>query len=190
MAAPTVGAMKKLKRIGRYLLRKPRARMLYAWQGPDVILHCHSDSDWAGDKASRRSISGGALYHGTHCIKTWAKMQSVVAKSSAEAELYAAGKAGTEALGAAAYLADMQIQKKVRIHIDISSALSLIAKTGLGKAKHIEIQYLWLQEAVQRRRLECTKIHTDLNSSDLLTKPLAADRISFLMGVCGFCFDN
>ena len=164
--------------------------MLYKWQGPEAIIHCHSDSDWAGDKESRRSVSGGVLYHGSHCIKSWAKMQSVVAKSSAEAELYAAGKAGTEALGAAAYLFDMGASKKVMLHLDSSSALSLISKAGLGKAKHIEIQHLWLQEAVQRKRLACTNVHTDVNSGDLLTKPLAADGMSLLMGICGFHYDQ
>ena len=190
MSSPTIGAMRKLKRIGRYLRHRPRAKLLYAWQGHDAMIHCHSDSDWAGDKATRRSVSGGVLYRGSHCIKSWAKLQSVVAKSSAEAELYAAGRAATEALGAAAYLRDLGQRRSVRLHLDSSSALSLISKTGLGKAKHIEIQHLWLQEAVRSKRLECSKIHTDVNSGDLLTKSLAADRVVLLMDICGYKFDR
>ena len=126
--------------------------------------------------------------HGRHCIKTWAKMQTVVARSSAEAELYAACKAGSEVLGTQAYMGDLGWVRDARIHIDSSSALSLIHKTGLGQAKHIEIQHLWLQQEVRRRRISCAKIHTDLNGADLLTKPLPADKVASLMQIPDFHF--
>eukprot|EP00974_Lingulodinium_polyedra_P021417 2069299-Lingulodinium_polyedra.AAC.1 len=35
---------------------------------------------------------------GGHCLKTWSKMQGLIAKSSAEAELYGAVNAASEAL--------------------------------------------------------------------------------------------
>ena len=94
MAAPTQADWIRLKRIGRYLLHRPRAGCLFRWQKPGVKLHVHSDSDWAGDKATRRSVSGGAVFNGQHLIKTWSKQQHVVSMSSAEAELYAASKCG------------------------------------------------------------------------------------------------
>ena len=126
--------------------------------------------------------------HGAHCLKTWAKLQSVVARSSAEAELYAACKAGSETLGSQAYLRDLGWARGAKIHIDSSSALSLIHKTGLGQAKHIEISHLWLQQAVRDRRIECAKIHTDINGADLLTKPLPADKVQQLMRILDFHF--
>ena len=42
----------------------------------------------------------------------------------------------------------------IRLHIDSTAALSIISKTGLGKAKHVEIQHLWLQAAVRNNRLK------------------------------------
>ena len=47
---------------------------------------------------------------------------------------------------------------RFRLHIDSSTALSITSRTGLGKAKHIEIQYLWLQEAVRNNKLMVEKI--------------------------------
>ena len=41
----------------------------------------------------------------------------------------------------------------IRLHIDSSAALSIKSRTGMGKAKHIEIQHLWLQEAVRNNKL-------------------------------------
>eukprot|EP00972_Heterocapsa_arctica_P096119 14180318-Heterocapsa_arctica.AAC.2 len=51
-------------------------------------MRVYTDSDWAGDKATRRSMSGGCIFHGDH----------VVALSSAEAELYAGTRAATECI--------------------------------------------------------------------------------------------
>ena len=41
----------------------------------------------------------------------------------------------------------------IRLHIDPSAALSITSRTELDKAKHIEIQHLWLQEAVRNNKL-------------------------------------
>ena len=124
--------------------------------------------------------------HGSHCIKTWAKLQSVVARSSAEAELYAACKAGSETLGSQAYMKELGWARGARLHIDSSSALSLIHKTGLGQAKHIEIQHLWLQGAVKSGRLTAEKVHTDLNPADLGTKHVEASTMWKLLGLLGY----
>ena len=36
-----------------------------------------------GDKATRRSVSGGVIMRGGHCLKVWTKKQQVVSLSSA-----------------------------------------------------------------------------------------------------------
>ena len=112
----------------------------------------------------------------------------MVARSSAEAELYAACKAGSEALGTQSFMKDLGMRKKVRLHLDSSGALSLISKTGLSAVKHIEIQHLWLQQAAKDQRLSCAKVLTDHNAGDLMTKSLAADRVTYLMSICGYHF--
>ena len=47
-------------------------------------MNIFTDSDWAGCRRSRKSTSGGAIKVGQHTIKTWAKTQAIVVKSSAE----------------------------------------------------------------------------------------------------------
>ena len=181
MASPRRSDLQHLKRIGRYLLHRPRARILFQWQLPSVLVEGYADSDWAGDRISRKSVSGGVLMNGVHVIKTWSTQQSVVATSSAEAELYALNKVSTEALGLKSYLQDLGRHRSVRTHSDSSSALSLVSKIGLGKAKHIELQHLWLQQAIKSGRLSCIKISTDINPADLLTKHLTQERVEMLM---------
>ena len=188
MANPALDDWTKLKRIGGYLLHRPRVIWEYRWQPPGQRVEAYSDSDWAGDKITRRSTSGGAIYHGRHLLKTWAKKQAVIAMSSAEAELYAACRCASEALGIQTFMRDLGNNTDVRLHMDSSSALSLTGRQGLGKAKHIAIQHRWIQEAVAMRRLSCAKVHGDNNPADLLTKHMGAERAAYLMRLLGCYF--
>ena len=104
-----------------------------------------------------------------------------MATSTAEAELYAGNRAATESMGVQAFAKDLGRVVTIRLHIDSSAALSIISRTGLGKAKHIEIQYLWLQEAVRSGKLTVEKIPTETNSSDLGTKHPTSERSEMLM---------
>ena len=59
----------------------------------------------------------------------------IVATSSAEAELHAGNRDATESLGVQAFANDLGGAVPIRLHIDSSAALSIISRTGLGKAK-------------------------------------------------------
>ena len=47
----------------------------------------------------------------------------------------------------------------------------MAARRGLGKLKHVELKYLWVQDVAKEGRLKICKIHTDNNPADHLTKP-------------------
>ena len=112
---------------------------------------------------------------------------TIVATSTAEAELYAGNRAATESMGVQAFAKDLGRVVTIRLHIDSSAALSITSRTGLGKATHIEIQCLWLQEAVRSGKLTVEKIPTETNSSDLGTKHLTSERSEMLMRLVN-CF--
>ena len=118
---------------------------------------------------------------GGHVLKTWTKKQQVIATSSCESELYALTRAASEALGAQTLLADLGVAVGITVHIDSSAALSLAHREGLGRAKHISIQDLWIQQTVRDKRLTLAKISSTLNVADLGTKGLSKDRIDYLM---------
>ena len=106
MAKPTTRDMERVKRIGRYLTGKPRARCWFRRQQSGE-LETNSDADWGGDKATRRSVSAGVIMRGGHCLKVWTKKQQVVALSSTESELYAAVKTASEGLGVQSVAKDL-----------------------------------------------------------------------------------
>eukprot|EP00973_Karenia_brevis_P019381 2657783-Karenia_brevis.AAC.1 len=89
MAMPTVGAWRKVKRLARYLIGRPRLVIKYQWQGKEKVIDGYSDSDWAGCRVTAKSTSGGMISIGGHYIKGWSRTQDSTALSSAEAELVA-----------------------------------------------------------------------------------------------------
>ena len=53
---------------------------------------------------------------------------------------------------------------------DASAAIGIASRRGSGKVRHIEVSQLWLQDKVMRNEIEVSKIRTDQNPADALTK--------------------
>ena len=151
MSRPDAQDLMNMKKTGRFLVGRPRVGCLFEWQANPGALHALADADWAGDRQSRKLVSGGMILLGKHLIVAWAKQQSIVATSSAEAELFAGNRAATESVGVQAFAKDLGRAVPIRLHIDYSAALSIISRTGLGRAKHVEIQHLWLHSGLRSR---------------------------------------
>ena len=171
MAKPTTRDLERVKRIGRYLVGKPRARCWFRWQQSGE-LEAYSDADWGSDKATRRSVSAGVIMRGGHCLTEWTKKQQVVALSSTESELYAAVKTASEGLGIQSVAKDLEITCRLNLHLDASATLSLVNRRGLGQAKDVDMQSLWIQEAPKSDRFATKKIGTNVSLAGMMTKPL------------------
>ena len=187
MAKPSVRYMERVKHIGRYLAGKPRAKCWFRWQQSDE-LEAYSDADWGGDKPSRRSVSAGVVMRGGHCLKVWTKKQQLVSLSTAESELFAAAKTASEGLGIQSVAKVLGIACGLNLHLDASSTLCLVKRRELGKAKHVDMQNLWIQEASKSKRFVTKKVGTSVNPADLMTKPMPRPKIEQLMNIMGFEF--
>ena len=170
MAKPREGDWILLKRIGRYLNGVPRLRQRFEWQVPVTGLSTFVDSDWAGCKKSCKSTSGGVVMAGKHSIAVWSSTQAVIALSSGEAELYAMIKGSIHTLGMMSLAADFGETLSGRVLGDSSAALGIINRTGVGKLRHIKVQYLWLQSKVREGALQVRKVLGTENGADLMIK--------------------
>ena len=183
MANPSVGDTAKVKRLARYLVGSPNVVWKYGLVPEEELMWIDAlvDSDWAGCHSTRKSTSGGILCVAGAGVKSWSSTQGSVALSSGEAECYAALKGAAEALGLQALGRDLGWQFEVRLWTDSSSAKSVASRRGLGKIRHMEVKYLWLQEAVRRRRLIIKKVAGKENAADVLTKPLSKNEMQRLL---------
>ncbi len=174
MATPRMNDWLLLKRLARYLVGVPRGVLRFVWQDTPSVIDAYVDADWAGCNRTCRSTSGGALQHGWHCVKTWSSTQATVALSSGESELYSLTKGASQAIGMLALAVDLGVVLDARLHTDASATIGIVQRQGLGKLRHIGVQYLWLQERVRDGTLVVKKVPGTDNPADLMTKHLAA----------------
>jgi len=173
MAVPTTASMAKMKRAARYLLGIPVLEIWFVEQCMLDSVSIYVDSDWAGCLVTRKSTSGGVVMHGKHCIKTWASTQATRATSSAEAEFYAIVEGASRGLGIKSLVADMGSKVQIVMYSDASAGRSLAFRNGLGKVRHIETKFLWVQDLVRDGRIRLLKVLGKRNPADIGTKHLS-----------------
>ena len=173
MASPTRGDLKKLRRLGRYLVERPRMVLEFPYQESGDTLYGYSDSDWAGCKRTAKSTSGGCMLLGKHCIKSWSSTQKSITLSSAEAELVAAVKMSAELIGVEQLMAEWGWKVHSEVLVDSSAALGVVNRKGNGKLRHVRVGMLWIQEKQENEELTYKKVPGTENPADLMTKNLA-----------------
>ena len=107
---------------------------------------------------------------GGHIITSWSTTQPAIALSSGEAELYSLVKAASQANGLCSLLDDFGLATSISVHTDSTAAIGIVSRRGLGKTRHIEVQYLWIQQSLHKKELAAQKIGTKGNPADVLTK--------------------
>ena len=149
----------------------------FRWQSGIKHVKRFSDSEWVGDKKSRKSISGGICMVGTHATKTWPSTQHLIALSLAEAELYALLRCACQAIGIPNLAIDFGINVQTTIRIDASAALAIIQRQGLCKFRHIDAHWFCIQERVNSGDVKTNKMNGKENLADLRTKHLSREEI-------------
>ena len=164
---------------------------MHLWvQSMPSTIEVHTDSDWAGCKRTRLSVSGGVVRLGEAVVRSWSKDQKNLATSSAEAELYAANLGGQQALGIQTMMRELGHEMCIRVHIDSSAAIGILQRKGLGKIRHLDVADLWMQSAIIRKKLEVVKIDGSANDADLMTKPLTLNGITAIMERLGNIYEE
>jgi hypothetical protein len=186
MSSPTEESFNKLKHFARYLVHVPEAVLFYENQYPISVMDVFVDSDWAGCPGTRKSTSGGFVVLGRHLIKTWSSTQATRALSSGGAEFYAIIEGASRALGIQALMEDMGFDSEVRMKSDSSAGRAISLRKGTGKLRHLQVKYLWIQDALFEKRLRIEKVKGTENPSDVGTKYLMAHEIQNVTKKYGF----
>jgi hypothetical protein len=196
------------KRVLRYLKTTSDLRIHYRrlplsiHDTSGISIVGYTDSDWAGNPTTRKSVGGCLFGLGTNngeeavmsgLIHWQAKSQSVVALSTLEAEYIAASHATRESL----WLRRMMKEATDAIGVKTSSgpvpiwcdnqgAIKLIASGVVRqKSKHIDVKYHHVHDEQTKGLVKFQYITSESNPADLLTKPLAAPRHEQLVRLIG-----
>ena len=172
MAKPKDGTKKALTYVIRYLQGSPRCVEVWAadYNPEDVAIKVLSDADWASDKVTRRSVSGGIVSMGGISLCHWNKTQSTVALSSGESEFNAVLNAIIEALAVANLQEELwDVRPPILLGTDASACKGMLLRVGTCRLKHMSTKQVWAQGAVAAFGIQVHKILRSINSSDVLT---------------------
>ena len=149
-----------------------------------ALIEVISDSDWAADRESRQSVSCGVIMVNGNLVHFQSKRQKSVALSSCEAETIAATSILSEGVFLKGLLERiLGVEPRLVLYSDSSSSRQLIARKGLGKARHLDVDLLWIQRIP---KLIIKEIKGKDNPSDLGTKSLTRDKIKKYMVTLGY----
>ena len=141
-----------------------------------IILY--SDSDWAGDKDNRRSVSGFIMFLCGVPIMWRSKQQKSVSLSSAEAEYVAVSESVKEVVFVVMILKSLGITVKspVTIKVDNMGAIYMSENsTTNSRTRHVDTRYHYVREKVEDGEIEIVFVKSLENVSDGFTKNVKGD---------------
>ena len=175
MHSPTTVHMQAAKRILRYLKGNSDQGILFA-SSSAAQLTAYCDSDWASCPTTRKSTTGFCIFLGNSPISWKTKKQSVVSRSSAEAEYRAMALTSCEITWLATLLKDMGITDlpPTLLKCDNQAALSIAANPVLHeRTKHIEIDCHYVRDKIASGEIVTQYVPSHAQIADLLTKQLS-----------------
>ena len=95
-------------------------------------------------------------------------------------------RGAAEGMGLRSMVGDLGLKMTLRVHTDSDACRGTCNRTGLGRLKHLQVEHLWIQEAVKNRRFDLVRINGTENPADLMTKVLGRQRIDELLARLGF----
>ena len=176
----------ELKKLARFLGVRPRL----AVQAPKRFTRIESwcDTDHAGCIRTRKSVSGCAF--GGSTVSTYCKGQAVIALSSSEAEYCGLVSATSQMLGLQSILFDCGWKFNANVWTNATAGIAIESRRGLGRVKHIDTVFLWVQAMVTEGKISHGKKSTKEMLADFLTKHVDAATMRSCMAGLGMRFHS
>ena len=177
-----------VKWILRYL--RGTSKLCLCFGGSKPVLEGFTDADLAGDLDARKSTSGYLFTFSGGAVSWQSKLQKCVALSTTEAEYIAANEAGKEMIWLQRFDQELGVkQESYVVHCDSQSAIHLSKNSVYHpRTKHIDLRYHWIRDAVSKRVFQLKKIHTNKNTSDMLTKVVPQQKLEYCSKSAGMDF--
>jgi hypothetical protein len=187
MHAPKAQHMQAVTRILQYLKGSPGRGIWMRKTGHNSIT-AYTDADWAGSPIDRRSTTGYCTFVGGNLVTWKSKKQSVVARSSAEAEYRAMASTTSEIIWLRALLQDLGYGSSLptELFCDNQAAMHIASNPVFHeRTKHIEVDCHFVRENVQANVIRTTFVPTTQQLADIFTKGLPALKFQEVLSKLG-----
>ena len=175
-------AFKELKRVIKFVLDTKNYGLKIAPKKPEQDglwnLNCYCDSDYAGDKATRKSVSGFVLFFMGVPVMWRSKAQRSVTLSSSEAEYISLSEAAKDIKFVYQLLKAMGLNVKTPIVVRVDNVGAIFMSENIStssRAKHVDIRHRFVNEMVEDQFLKVIFVKTLENVSDGFTKNVSGD---------------
>jgi hypothetical protein len=138
----------------------------------------YTDSDWAGDKEDRRSVSGYVIFVLGVPILWKSKSQKSVTLSSSEAEYFAMSEAVKEVRFIVMVLESLGIQVTTPIIVKVDNVGAIFMAENVSatsRTKHIDTLCHFVREFVEEGFIKTIFVKTAENKSDIFTKNVSGE---------------
>jgi hypothetical protein len=183
MSGATLAHMKALIRVMHYCHDTPERGLLLQpkrkWNGDpsfEFIITGYSDSDYAKDTDTRRSVSGTAVMLEGSPVSMRSNTQKSVTLSVTEAEQAAAVSCAQDMLFVMRLMESMglKVKKPMVLKLDNKGAHDLAHNWTIGgRTRHVDVRMNFLRELKEEGLIVTDWISGESNPSDLFTKNLA-----------------
>ncbi|GJY81179.1 retrovirus-related pol polyprotein from transposon TNT 1-94 [Tanacetum coccineum] len=183
---PTEKHLHAVKQIFRYLRGTINMGL---WYPKDycIALTAFANADHAGCQDTRKSTSGSMQLLGDRLVSWSSKKQKCTAISSTEAEYIALSGCCAQILWMRSQLTDYGLVfNKIPLYCDNKIAIVLCCNNVQhSRSKHINIRHHFIKEQVENGVVELYFFRTKYQLADIFTKPLAQERLEFLIKKLG-----
>ncbi|KAI3651706.1 hypothetical protein MP228_003009 [Amoeboaphelidium protococcarum] len=175
-------------------------RKILKWGKLSAMPVGYADANYASDPEKSRSITGSAIVM-CGCAVSWkSKLQPVTAKSTTEAEYYAADHTASELMHCRHLLSELDVKLSLDekdlslnrnaqlfhdgngtfiLNEDNKSTIAIANNPqSFHKTKHIATKYHYIRDLIEEKRLKLVYCPTDQQVADIFTKSL--DKRSFI----------
>lgn len=181
MIAPTKMHFYLVKRILRYIQGRLTCGLKYS-KCSDFSINAYSDSDWAADINTHRSITGyvvflenNVVFLENNLISWHSKKQFTISRSSKEAEYKALAHCAVDVFWICSVLKYIHqfLHSPPCLCCDYLSALAICSNPVFhSKIKHLDTDYHFVREKVHKGDIVVQYIPLDEQVADILTKRL------------------
>ena len=162
MSTPNQQSLSKLKRLARYLKRERQWGQVFEYGNMAEELTVFPDSGWAGMQGNskvieRRCSAAGRTHH-----------ESIHTKAEGHCKEQCRGRTVCSIIGerrkqtgVQSMMRDLGFAVKPVLNIDAKATEHILHRQGIGKLKHIDVAYLWVQDEIRSQRLRVHRISSE-----------------------------